>query len=114
MVSRYLALLASVALLAACEAGSNDDGSAGGTSGSTGYEHGRGDDMMQTLAPNVGDRVFFAYDSSVVTSEGQATLQRQADWLKSNAGVKVAIEGHCDERGTREYNLALGELAITS
>ncbi len=64
---------------------------------------------QQDLVVNVGDRVFFDYDRYDVTSEGQNTLQMQAEWLKRYPSVRVSIEGHCDERGTREYNLALGE-----
>jgi peptidoglycan-associated lipoprotein len=64
---------------------------------------------QQDLVVNVGDRVFFAYDSHDVSPEGQATLQKQAEWLKKYPAVNVQISGHCDERGTREYNLALGE-----
>ncbi len=56
-----------------------------------------------------GDRVFFAYDSSELTDEARATLQSQAEWLDYHSRARVTIEGHCDERGTREYNLALGE-----
>ncbi len=56
----------------------------------------------------VGDRVFFETDSSRLTPVGQATLQRQASWLAENPAVNVVVEGHADERGTREYNLALG------
>lgn len=56
-----------------------------------------------------GDRVFFALDSSNVDAKGKATLMRQAEWLKSNDGKMAMVEGHCDERGTTEYNLALGE-----
>ena len=58
---------------------------------------------------NVGDRVFFGYDSSVIDDKGRDTLQRQATWLKQFPDVGVTIEGHTDSRGTREYNLALGE-----
>ena len=57
----------------------------------------------------VGDRVFFDYDESRFRSEGVETLKRQASFLLSNAELTVMIEGHCDARGTREYNLALGE-----
>lgn len=64
---------------------------------------------QQDLVVNVGDRIFFAYDSHDVAPEGQATLQKQADWLKKYPNVNVQISGNCDERGTREYNLALGE-----
>ena len=61
------------------------------------------------LVANVGDRVLFEYDSSDLTPEARRTLERQAAWLKRWSNVTVTIEGHCDERGTREYNLALGE-----
>jgi len=57
---------------------------------------------------NVGDTVHFDYDRYNVGAEAQATLQRQAAWLNKYPAVMLAIEGHCDERGTREYNLALG------
>ena len=55
------------------------------------------------------DRVFFAYDSSELSSDARMTLQKQYEWLMHYPRVKVTVEGHCDERGTREYNLALGE-----
>ena len=58
---------------------------------------------------NVGDRVFFNYDSSDLDSDAQELLQDQVAWLKQYSDVSVIVEGHCDERGTREYNLALGE-----
>jgi len=58
---------------------------------------------------NVGDRVFFDFDKYNIKPEGRQTLDRQAAWLKKYPAVTVTIEGHCDERGTREYNLALGE-----
>ena len=64
---------------------------------------------QQDLETNVGDRIFFAFDRSDITPEAQETLARQADWLRRYPNVTVTIEGHCDERGTREYNLALGE-----
>jgi peptidoglycan-associated lipoprotein len=58
---------------------------------------------------NVGDRVFFDTDMSTIREDGRATLGRQPEWLKKYGNYQVTIEGHCDERGTREYNLALGE-----
>jgi peptidoglycan-associated lipoprotein len=64
---------------------------------------------QQDLAQNAGDRVFFEFNQSDITSEAQQILQRQASWLQHYPNVSVTIEGHCDERGTREYNLALGE-----
>ena len=64
---------------------------------------------QEDLIVNVGDRVFFNYDSSDLDSDAQELLQDQVAWLKQYSDVSVIIEGHCDERGTREYNLALGE-----
>jgi len=58
---------------------------------------------------NVGDRVFFEFDKSLISDASRATLQKQAEWLKQYPGYKVTILGHCDERGTSDYNLALGE-----
>ncbi|WP_296337699.1 peptidoglycan-associated lipoprotein Pal [Reyranella sp.] len=58
---------------------------------------------------NVGDRVFFDTDQSTIREDGRATLGKQAEWLKKYTNYQLTVEGHCDERGTREYNLALGE-----
>jgi peptidoglycan-associated lipoprotein len=69
---------------------------------------------QEDLVINVGDRVFFDFDKSDLRPDAIETLNRQADWMKANASVTVAIEGHCDERGTREYNLALGERRAAS
>lgn len=62
----------------------------------------------------VQDRVFFAYDSSAVSEDAKKILDTQIAWLKSDSGISVTIEGHCDERGTREYNIALGDRRATS
>jgi peptidoglycan-associated lipoprotein len=64
---------------------------------------------QQDLEASAGDRVFFAFDRSDITPEARETLARQADWLRRYPNVTVTIEGHCDERGSSEYNLALGE-----
>lgn len=61
------------------------------------------------LQYEVGDTVNFAFDSSELSASAKATLERQAAWLRANSTVNVRIAGHCDERGTREYNLALGD-----
>jgi peptidoglycan-associated lipoprotein len=91
-------------LLAACEnPNGSDSANAGGAADAA--TPGSNAEFVQ----NVGDRVFFDYDSSVLSSESQAVLDRQAAWLAQYADVKIVVEGHCDERGTREYNLALGE-----
>ena len=63
-------------------------------------------DFLQSV---ISDRVFFAYDSYAIDSEARRTLDAQAEWLVRNPTVNVTIEGHADERGTREYNLALGD-----
>jgi peptidoglycan-associated lipoprotein len=63
---------------------------------------------------NVGDRVFFETDQSTLREDARATLARQAEWLKRYGNYSITIEGHCDERGTREYNLALGERRATA
>ena len=64
---------------------------------------------QEDLIVNVGDRVFFGYDSFDLDEDAQELLQDQAAWLKQHPDVNITVEGHCDERGTREYNLALGE-----
>ena len=68
-----------------------------------------GDETVKYLATGVPDRVFFATNKSVLTTASRDTLRKQAAWLRENKSVNVTVEGHCDERGTREYNLALGE-----
>ncbi len=68
-----------------------------------------GSDTVEYLASGVPDRVFFATNESVLTTRSRDTLRKQATWLRKNSDVNVVVEGHADERGTREYNLALGE-----
>ena len=68
-----------------------------------------GTDTVEYLATGVPDRVFFATNESVLTTASRETLRKQAAWLRKNSKVSVVLEGHADERGTREYNLALGE-----
>ena len=68
-----------------------------------------GTDTVEYLAKGVPDRVFFATNETILTTMSRDTLRKQAAWLRENPGVNVVLEGHADERGTREYNLALGE-----
>ena len=68
-----------------------------------------GTDTVEYLADGVPDRVFFATNESILTTASRETLRAQAAWLRKNPGINVVLEGHADERGTREYNLALGE-----
>ncbi|HEU5047501.1 MAG TPA: peptidoglycan-associated lipoprotein Pal [Rickettsiales bacterium] len=106
---KLLAALSAVALLAACESGPKAGGDASGNGSEMGAGSSSSMGYLDGDKHQVSDRVFFAFDSSVVDSDGQTTLQKQADYLKAHSGMNVTIEGHCDERGTREYNLALGE-----
>ena len=112
---RCLTLLAALLLVSACAettpSNQNTGANAGGNpAGAQAATPGSREDFVQ----NVGDRVFFDYDRSDIKAEGRQTLQRQADWLKKYANVTITVEGHCDERGTREYNLALGERRATA
>ena len=68
-----------------------------------------GTDTVEYLASGVPDRVFFATNESVLTTASRETLRKQAAWLRKNSDITIVLEGHADERGTREYNLALGE-----
>ena len=113
MITRMIGVAVAVLLLAACS--STPPAPSGGGSipqgaGGPGFAPG----SQQDLAATAGDRVFFAYDQSTISSEGQQILQRQAQWLQRYPRVSITIEGHCDERGTREYNLALGEQRATA
>lgn len=118
MSFRHLALAFGL-LLAACETPPTDDTAATGTPGAPGYDGGVSSagvspGTQSDLEQNVGDRVFFAYDSSVLNATAQETLRRQAEWLQQYPQLSVVVEGHCDERGTRAYNLALGERRASS
>ena len=129
MAFRFLSLFAAVVLLAACETPSDQTGTASGqgAAGKTSSvdQGAAGTGTTTTTAPpkrplstiltvDVGDRVFFAFDKYSLKAKARQTLERQATFLKNNAGVKVVLQGHADERGTREYNLALGERRANS
>ena len=73
-----------------------------------------GSDTVKELASGVPDRVFFATNETVLTTASRETLRKQATWLRKNSNINVVLEGHADERGTREYNLALGERRANS
>ncbi len=111
MRARIIGLLGVLLLLAACsstppEPPPGPPGPPGGAGvGSRSIVPG----SQQDLEASAGDRVFFAFDRSDISPEARQILTRQADWLRRYPNVTVTIEGHCDERGTREYNLALGE-----
>jgi len=108
---KYLAMFAAMTVLAACSSSDQNTGTTGATSATTPTASSM---TPQSELQSVGDRVFFAFDKSDISSEGTAVLQRQADFMKKYPSLTFTVEGHCDERGTREYNLALGERRATS
>ena len=124
MVTRILSFLAVLVLVAGCSSTPKEttgevttgEMTVGNMAPVTGME-GVDQSMMngaiagsqQDLTVNVGDRVFFGYDQYDLVAEARATVERQAQWMKTYPNVSITIEGHCDERGTREYNLALGD-----
>ncbi len=131
MFQRILALFAVAFLFAACETASNVSGDSASCS-STGSSTGSSGSATASAASSsssttaatqmsdaeklaqVGNTVYFGFDSSELDGEAQATLDRQAAFLNVNPTMVVIIEGHADERGTREYNLALGDRRAVS
>ena len=117
-----LVLIAALFFVAACESTSTETGKAagGGDVAKKGKKKAppKGFSITpgssQDLVVNVGDRVFYALNKSNLNAGARSTLEKQAVWLKKYGSVKVTIEGHADERGTREYNLALGERRANS
>jgi peptidoglycan-associated lipoprotein len=110
---RVMAALATALTLSAC-ASQQDQMGADGMGGAGGLGGQATPGSQQDFVVNVGDRVFFTQDSSDVTAEGRATLDKQAAWLQRYPRYTVLIEGHADERGTREYNFALGGRRMTA
>jgi peptidoglycan-associated lipoprotein len=110
MRAKFLTMAAAALLLTACESSSDEDANAAGAGkGGVGMAGQAKPGSSEDFAVNVGYRVFFGFDRSDLTPEGRARLDRQAAWLRQYPTANVSVEGHCDERGTREYNLALGE-----
>lgn len=121
---KIFGILAAAALLSACASGSEDKGMTSGAGSvadakpvetytsplAASAVAGSQDDLVA----NVGDRVFFGFDQYALNDSSRAILDKQAAWLNANPSVVVTIQGHCDERGTREYNLALGERRANS
>ena len=106
---KFAAVALVTASLAACASKTDDQAGAGGRLGyGAGGAGSAAPGSVQDFAQNVGDRVFFETDSSELTAAGVATLDKQAAWLNQYGRHSFAIEGHADERGTREYNFALG------
>jgi|SRR5579863_6828195 len=109
MKLKTLWVVAAVLLVAACKQPAPETTNAGGTQAG-GPTAPAGDiNAVRQQLQQVGDRVFFAFDRSDITPEAQQILSRQAQLLQANPSVSITIAGNCDERGTREYNLGLGE-----
>ena len=102
------ALIAITCLLWLSGCGTSDDAGDANTSGLVVEDEALRSAAIDFIA-NAGDRVYFAYDSSSLSAEAKSILARQVEWLRKHPERRVLIEGHCDERGTREYNLGLGE-----
>ena len=104
---KILGVFAALLLLAACSSAPNQSATTAG-SGAPATSAGPRPGSEADLVANVGDRVFFDFDKSDLKPEARSTIQRWSAFLKQYPNVSVTIEGHCDERGTREYNIALG------
>ncbi|GAB6053210.1 peptidoglycan-associated lipoprotein Pal [Magnetospira thiophila] len=116
---KVLSAVAALMLVAACSSTPEETGDAAGTGGKTGNGSMVSSAPMEKMGPKagssdefvvtVGDTVNFDFDSYALSPMVQAKLEAQAAWLKLYPSVTVSVEGHCDERGTREYNIALGD-----
>ena len=115
MRMKVLGLMAALVLVAGCETPAQDDSGTdtGGTDVAPATQDTSGPSLADQLV-SIGDRVYFDFDRSDLRPDAIDTLNAQADLMKANAGSTFAIEGHADERGTREYNLALGERRASS
>ena len=128
MLNKFFVMMGLVFLLASCETASQKavSGSSSATSGSSSSSKAdsvkkKGSSLFaqakQTASDklvSVGDRVYFGYDSAELSNEAKQMLDKQSRFLRANSDLSFTIEGHCDERGTREYNLALGDQRATA
>src|ERR1700722_18231797 len=105
MKFKALGAFAGLALLAACSSNPTTSSTATGAGMAS---NGAAPGSEQDLVANVGDRVFYAFNESTLSSDSDATLGRQASWLAKYPNVNVLVAGNADERGTETYNLALG------
>ena len=113
MKNKYLSLFfASFLIVSGCET----IGGSSSSSDSPSYAYGdsKQANLQGYLQNEIGDRVYFETNKHNINSAAAFTLEAQANWLNSTPGFQIIIEGHCDERGTREYNLALGERRANS
>ena len=110
MTTRLLGAIAALGLLAACSNTDQDANAAGQGAGANTIRPGSQEDLVA----NVGDRIFFDFNSQTIRADQRPVLQRQAELMGRYPDVRVQVEGHTDERGTREYNLALGQRRANS
>ena len=112
---KFIVLAATMTVLAACSKPADTTGGVAGDAGiSGGVVAPTGDAGALASQLHTIDRIFFAFDKSDISPEARGILERQASLFQANPSVTFTVEGHCDERGTREYNLALGERRATS
>jgi peptidoglycan-associated lipoprotein len=114
---KVLSVFAAVLMLAACETASDQSASTAGQGGAAGAGAAgqqRQRSLQEILTADVGDRVFYDFDKSDLKPEARRTVERWAQFMRQNANTNITIEGHCDERGTREYNIGLGERRAAS
>ena len=118
-INKFMTLIAMFFLLTSCETASQKaiSGSASSGASKTVQKAAKKSSSLFAKASetpaqkliSVGDRVLFGYDSAELSAEAKLTLDKQSRFLRANSDLTFTVEGHCDERGTREYNLALGE-----
>ena len=123
---KILGLIAAAALVAACETAPEEKAAVSGAGAATApttatpsvspppMPSGPAPGSKGDFEAKVGDRIFFDFDKYSLKANARATLEKQAAWLNKWPAVTITVEGHCDERGTREYNLALGERRANS
>ena len=128
MVNKFFGMLGVLLLLASCETASQKAVSGSASSASTSSSASKSDSVKKGSSSlfakgkesaadkliSVGDRVLFDYDSAELSNDAKLILDKQSRFLRANTDMTFTIEGHCDERGTREYNLALGEQRATA
>jgi peptidoglycan-associated lipoprotein len=111
---KILGLMAAMTVLAACDTTPTAQTTGASSSQGTTPTSQASLSIADELKTQVGDRVLFAFDKSDISPEARAILTRQAAFMQKYPSATFTIEGHCDQRGTREYNLALGERRATS
>lgn len=124
---KILGLIAAAALVAACETAPEEKAATSGAGAATtttaaapavsppaAMPSGPAKGSKAEFVSEVGDRIFFEFDKYNLKAGARGTLEKQAAWLNKWPAVTITVEGHCDERGTREYNLALGERRANS